>query len=99
MPDKIDDEDKLHALITILFEGWAQALHKMDSLELAGQSVPNFRTKYQEAFDNPLRQQHTQERIERLRELCEQIANTEIDVEELCSLLRSHLAAMQKPPN
>lgn len=95
----MNDDDKHKALEALLFNGWAGALHNMDSLLQVVQSVPDWTIKYQQAFDNPLRRQHTQEKVDSLLRVGNEILQSQGDVEELCSRLELLFRDMTKPPN
>jgi septation ring formation regulator EzrA len=86
-------------LIAFLLSGWEKAVHNSDSLLQVVQLIPDWKSKYDAAQANSLRQQHTQERIDELRNLCSEILKSQGDREELYSLLQSSLARLSKPPN
>jgi hypothetical protein len=71
----------------------------MDSLLQVVQSVENWKDQFQEALDNPLRKQYTEEKLRELRLGVEAILEMQVDSPELHSRLESISAKLHRAPN
>jgi len=90
-----DDPEILRALIAYLLHGWEGALHSRDSAAQAGQALPDYMERYQEAMEDPTRSEYTREKFSHVRKLLDSILEgraTRSEVEKI-------LADVSKKPN
>ena len=87
--------DLLPALVSVLTE----ALHNLDSALLVAQEVPDWRQKYREAKDNPLRKEQTDRLIALLEEVSNAILENRLDDPDFQLRLEQLTKALCKPPD
>jgi hypothetical protein len=71
MPDFSGLPEEARQLVFVIVDMLEEQLHMRDSAIQVVQQIPGWQEKYQAAFDNPLRAEHTRQLLVPLRKLLE----------------------------
>jgi cytochrome c peroxidase len=88
-------EDSLeHVLIATLIDGWEEADHTTDSLIQVLQSIPDWESRFREAFADPLLASQSREKFAQVRKAVEDV----LSGQEPYSRFEQFVAARQRRP-